>query len=197
MTPLPLSLPHAIVFWLVNVLAFFPECQLIRRTSYGAMCADSSDSGSMRLIQTSQLLAFAAAFPLAFFEPAQFALRFRSICFWSGIVLILGGSLLRRHCRHLLGEYFTPYVRVVPGQPIVDHGAYRWIRHPSYLAALLLFSGIGLTLGNWASLLLLLATSAVVYHYRMGIEERVLETTLGEPYRAYKQKRKRLIPFIY
>ncbi len=60
-----------------------------------------------------------------------------------------------------------------------------------------MFVGMGLALGNWASLLVLSVATVVVYHYRLMVEERALEATLGEPYRAFMRTRKRLIPFIY
>ncbi len=76
-------------------------------------------------------------------------------------------------------------------------GAYAWVRHPSYSAGIAMFAGIGLALGNWASFLVVVAVSLVVYHYRMRVEERALEATLGEPYRVFMHSRKRLIPFVY
>ena len=197
MTPLPLTFPHALVFWPVYIWAFLPEWLLIRAARRGVRGANSPDAGSYRLIVAGQLLALAGAFPLAFLDATQLAPRLRPVGFWFGLMLIISGSLLRRHCWGLLGKHFTADVRAIPGQSIVDRGAYRWIRHPSYLAGLLMFGGIGLALGSWGSLLLLFGTTAAVYHYRMRIEEQALEATLGEAYRGYKRTRKRIIPFVY
>jgi protein-S-isoprenylcysteine O-methyltransferase Ste14 len=195
--PLPFVWPDAAAFWLVCVWVFSPEWRILQRSRAEAERADSADAGSFRFIIVGQWLALFAAFPLALWESTQLPPRFKSLCFWLGLLLLLGGSLLRRHCWRLLGESFTAHVRAKPGQPVVDRGAYKWIRHPSYLAGIVMFVGIGLALGNWASLLVLSVATVVVFHYRITVEERVLEATLGEPYRAFMRTRKRLIPFIY
>jgi len=195
--PLPFVWPDAAAFWLACVWVFSPEFRILYRSRAQAKRADSADAGSFRFIVVGQWLALLAAVPLAFWGPTQFPPRFQSLCLWLGIFLLLGGSLLRRHCWRLLGEFFTAHVRAEPGQPIVDHGAYRWIRHPSYLAGIIMFVGIGLALGNWASLLVLFLAIVAVFRYRFTVEERALEATLGEPYRAFMRTRKRLIPFIY
>ncbi len=197
MHPLAFSWPHALVFWLVYLWAFVPESQFIRRGRSGAQRADSPDAGSFQLIVIGQCLALAAAFPLAFFHSSQLPPTYRFVAFWLGLGLLLVGSLLRRHCWHLLGEYFTADVRVRPDQSLVDRGAYRWIRHPAYLAGLMMFTGIGLALGSWASLAVLFGITLAVYLYRMPVEERALLTTFGGAYWVYMRTHKRLIPFLY
>jgi protein-S-isoprenylcysteine O-methyltransferase Ste14 len=36
-----------------------------------------------------------------------------------------------------------------------------------------------------------------VYVYRISVEERKLLSVIGEPYRTFMVRRKRLIPFVY
>jgi protein-S-isoprenylcysteine O-methyltransferase Ste14 len=80
---------------------------------------------------------------------------------------------------------------------VVDQGPYRLVRHPGYLGILALFVGAGSATGSWiaAGVITLLISAAYVYRIRM--EETMLTTALGEPYRAYMAHTKRLIPFIY
>jgi protein-S-isoprenylcysteine O-methyltransferase Ste14 len=110
---------------------------------------------------------------------------------------IVAGALLRRHRWRLLGESFTGDVRVREDQAIVSGGAYRFLRHPSYTAGVLLNTGTGLALGSWAAALLLAVTSIAAYVYRMNVEEHALLSVIGQPYRDFMSTRKRLIPFIY
>jgi protein-S-isoprenylcysteine O-methyltransferase Ste14 len=110
---------------------------------------------------------------------------------------MIAGSLLRRHCFRVLGKSFTGDVRASADQQVVSSGAYSILRHPSYTAAIILNSGLALALGSWASLVVLMVVSLVVYSYRISVEERVLLTTIGEPYRQFMNSRKRLIPFVY
>lgn len=97
----------------------------------------------------------------------------------------------------MLGTSFTGAVIVKPDQAVVEHGAYRYVRHPSYTAGALLFAGIGMALANWLSLAVLLLSSALVYAYRVRVEETALVAVIGEPYRQYMSRTKRFIPFVF
>jgi protein-S-isoprenylcysteine O-methyltransferase Ste14 len=52
------------------------------------------------------------------------------------------------------GHTFAANVRVENGQKVVSRGAYGFVRHPMYFAALLFFIGTPLALGSWWALLL-------------------------------------------
>jgi len=121
----------------------------------------------------------------------------RVAIFLAGVAVIVLGSLLRRHCWRLLGASFTGDVRARQGQEVITRGAYALVRHPSYTAGTLMNVGIGIALGSWASALVLLVASLVVYLYRIEVEERALLAVLGEPYARFLSTRKRLIPFLY
>lgn len=62
----------------------------------------------------------------------------------------------------LLGRYFTVTVRVRAGQPVVDRGPYRWVRHSSYSGVIVTCAGTGLALGNRVALVVLLVVSTAV-----------------------------------
>ena len=111
--------------------------------------------------------------------------------------MLIGASLLRRHCFRMLGDYFTLDVRAHNEQHVIDRGAYSWVRHPGYTAGIMMYIGVGFALGNWVSLIILTTIAVFVYMKRIAFEERVLEETLGERYRMYMQGRKRLIPYVY
>jgi protein-S-isoprenylcysteine O-methyltransferase Ste14 len=96
----------------------------------------------------------------------------------------------------VLGRYFTFQVDVHTGQTVIETGPYRYIRHPSYSGALITVFGLGLALGNWASILALLACVLIGYAYRIRVEEAALVTALGQPYSEYMSRTARLIPFL-
>lgn len=192
MRPLPFAWPHAVAFWIVYAWSFAPEIRFMRQTR--SEPKSGVDAGSLPIIVNGIQIAMAVAFFVAFLVPP---FRMREQAFWSGLVLLIAGSALRRHCFRILGEYFTYAVRVREDQPVIDRGAYRWVRHPSYTGGTLLFAGLGLALTNWASLGVLLAATVIVYGYRVSVEEKALTETLGEPYRAYCATRKRFVPFLF
>ena len=194
MRPLPYVLPYAIVFWLAFLWAFAPEFRIVRNAQREQ---GSTDSKSLQVITRGQGLAFAASFFLAWVPALRLAPRHPRLVFVAGIALMIGGSLLRRHCWRMLGASFTGDVRARADQEVVSRGAYQILRHPSYTAGILLNAGVGIALGSWLSALLLTIASFVVYQYRITVEERALLGTIGEPYRQFMAGRKRLIPFVY
>jgi protein-S-isoprenylcysteine O-methyltransferase Ste14 len=193
MRPLPYVWPYALVFWGVFVWAFSPEFKIIRAARAGG----SADARSLQVIIVGMNLAFLAAFPLAWVPVFQISAPYVIPLFWLGVVLLISGSLLRRHCFRMLGESFTGDVRARSDQQVVTRGAYSILRHPSYTAGILMNAGIGLALGSWASAFLVTLASVAVYSYRIVVEERALCATIGEPYREFMSTRKRLIPFVY
>jgi protein-S-isoprenylcysteine O-methyltransferase Ste14 len=114
-----------------------------------------------------------------------------------GAVLVTVGLALRQSAARMLGRYFTRSVLVRQGHQVVTSGPYRWIRHPSYAGVLLSLAGLALTLGNWLSVVCIVAGCVPAHVARIRAEEAVLEAHLGEPYRAFARTRKRLIPGVW
>ena len=194
MTPLPFVWPYAVAFWIADVWAFWPEFGIVRRARRSNTATDSK---STQVILLGTSVAYIGAFPLAWLHGFRISAAHQVEVFWFGVALLVSGSLLRRHCWRMLGESFTGDVRVRPDQVVVSRGAYAVLRHPSYTGGILLNTGIGVALGNWASAALLAVASIVVYGYRLVVEERALLAAIGAPYQEFMNTRKRLIPFIY
>jgi protein-S-isoprenylcysteine O-methyltransferase Ste14 len=194
--PLPVvfSWTYGIIFLAVMFWAFWPEFRIVSRAS--EPMTSPQDAGSKRLIALSQGLAVLAAFPIAALLRSA-ALPHPVRLFWAGLAALAGGSLVRRPCGRMLGKSFTGAVIVRPDQIVVDRGAYHYVRHPSYTAGAILFLGIGLALANWIGLLLLMVALAIGYAYRVGVEERALQATIGDPYRQYMSRTKRFVPFVF
>ncbi len=116
---------------------------------------------------------------------------------WAGIPLSLAGTALRAWAVATLGRWFTLTIQVRPGQPVVERGPYRVLRHPSYAGGELALAGVGLASGNWLSPALYLVPWIAAHAYRIRVEERAMLETLGEPYRAYCRRTWRLVPFVW
>ena len=197
MAPLPFVFPYALLFWAIYLWAFAPEFKIVQRAKRAAKESGSRDDGSLRVIMIGMGLALLAAFVLAWVPSLQMSSTLAVWAFGFGVACIVAGSLLRRHCWRMLGEHFTGEVRADAEQPVVDRGAYQWVRHPSYTAGTLMNVGIGLALGSWVSVALVAVASVAVYHHRMKVEERALSEALGARYLTYMRGRKRLIPYLY
>jgi protein-S-isoprenylcysteine O-methyltransferase Ste14 len=116
---------------------------------------------------------------------------------WAGAAVSLSGMALRLWSVATLGQYFTYTVKVSPDQKVVEAGPYRLLRHPSYTGGLLVAVGIGISLRYaWAPAILGL-TNLVGYLIRIAVEEKALAEGIGEPYRAYMRRTRRLVPFVW
>ena len=186
--------PYALAFWAVWFWAFRPEFRIVRQKPVGS--AADQDAGSKRIILAGQFVGVLAAFTIAR-RSAAGTLPHREYFFWSGLVVLIAGSLLRRHCWRMLGISFTGDVIVRPDHVVVDRGAYRYVRHPSYTAAVIMYLGIGVALGNWIGLLAMMVCVAGTFAYRVGVEERALAATIGEPYREYMRRTTRFVPYLF
>ncbi len=107
------------------------------------------------------------------------------------------GLVLRWYSIIHLGRFFTVNVAISANHQLVDSGPYHFIRHPSYTGSLMAVLGFALSLQNWASLLIIFVPCCAVTLWRIHIEEAALLDALGQQYRSYMQRTKRLIPFIY
>ena len=120
-----------------------------------------------------------------------------SIVEWVGIALAALGVGMRTWANRVLGQFYTRTLRTEEGQHIVQEGPYRLIRHPGYLGTLLLWIGAALAIRNWLTLIVTVAVMLVAYTYRITVEEKMLSTTFGDAYQAYRQHTWRLLPLIY
>ena len=193
MRPLPFAWPYALLYWGVSVWVFWPEFGIVRRAR---RAAGATDAKSLQVILFGLQIAMVAAFWVAWLPALQIT-GHRVGAFFLGVALLVAGALLRRHCFRMLGTAFTGDVRASADQQVVTRGAYAFVRHPSYTAAIIMNTGMGIALGSWASILILVVASFVVYTYRMVVEERALLTEIGAPYEQFMRTRKRVIPYVY
>ena len=92
--------------------------------------------------------------------------------------------------------YLSRTVEIQEGQELISTGLYSVVRHPMYLATLLMFLPIPLILGSFYGLIPFAAYPAVIVA-RIINEEKLLESGLSG-YAEYKKKVKyRLIPFVF
>ncbi|HZP98799.1 MAG TPA: isoprenylcysteine carboxylmethyltransferase family protein [Reyranella sp.] len=93
-------------------------------------------------------------------------------------------------------SYSSATIELAPDQKVISSGPYAFVRHPMYVAALVMLAGIPIALGSWWGLLALAAIFPALV-WRIIDEERFLSRNLAG-YAAYKEKvRHRLIPHLW
>ena len=92
--------------------------------------------------------------------------------------------------------YLSRTIQVEEGQTVVSTGLYGIVRHPMYMATLLLFLVMPQVLGSWWALIPFAFYPAIIIS-RLKDEEELLTRELAG-YEEYKEKVKyRIIPFIW
>ena len=92
--------------------------------------------------------------------------------------------------------YLSRTIEVQENQKVIDTGLYGIVRHPMYMATMILFLTMPLVLGSLYSFIIMLAYIPIIAK-RIRNEEKVLEESLPG-YKEYKQKVKyKVIPFIW
>jgi len=115
----------------------------------------------------------------------------------AGVVLFVAGLLLRWWAIITLGRFFTVDVTIEKDHELVERGPFGVVRHPSYTGVLLALVGVGLSLCNWAALLVILLPIELAFIRRMNVEEDALSRALGPRYTEYMKRTKRLVPLVY
>jgi protein-S-isoprenylcysteine O-methyltransferase Ste14 len=112
---------------------------------------------------------------------------------WSGAAFGLAGAGMMYWTLSNLGKNLTDTVSTRQEATLVTSGPYRFVRHPFYVTAALLFVGASLLSANWlifaggfASMALLVA--------RTPKEEQMLVEKFGDTYRAYMARTGRFLP---
>ncbi|HEY0437183.1 MAG TPA: isoprenylcysteine carboxylmethyltransferase family protein [Phenylobacterium sp.] len=158
--------------------------------------AQARDAGSLYVLYALIAVGYGAAFMLWRYDTGG-GRRLGEWALWTGAAVGAAGLALRLWSVVTLGQYFTYVVRVSGDQKVVDTGPYRLIRHPSYTGGLLAAVGIGLSMRRADAVAVIGLTNLAAYLIRIRVEERALAETLGEPYRAYMARTRRLVPFLW
>jgi protein-S-isoprenylcysteine O-methyltransferase Ste14 len=186
-----ITLAVAALVWLST------EAFLIARDRSSGKGTVTKDSRTRYLNAIATLLAIGIPIAFSFFPSLRVASIEGEQVVWAGIAIMLAGFVLRHWSIMILGKYFRTTIELEAIHKVVQTGPYKYIRHPSYSGIILFFVGYSLAAGNWISLIvaILLPTAALLH--RIRIEEVALVQGMGDEYREYQKKTKKLIPLIW
>ena len=198
MIPVPFDQPVArIVFDVVLLVFAVGELAIRVSTIRNRSSRGTTEWGSLVVVVAGFGVGIAGGILIAVQVSWAAIPAWRFGLFIAGIALMVLGIVLRAWSVIVLGRNFTVYVQVRDEQPVVDTGPYRLLRHPSYTGLLLACLGIGLALGNWLALVVVVAVPTIAILVRIRVEEQALLAGIGEPYRRFMATRKRLIPWVW
>jgi protein-S-isoprenylcysteine O-methyltransferase Ste14 len=115
--------------------------------------------------------------------------------FLSLYLVIAGVLLLRKSGKPLPDRNDRMLYQFEKTSELVEHGIFRYIRHPLYSS--LIFLTWGILLKNINVQLLIVALISTLFLYITAIfDEKECIGYFGEKYKAYMKRSKRFIPFI-
>jgi protein-S-isoprenylcysteine O-methyltransferase Ste14 len=186
-----------IVLIIVSVVWIGVEIYLVLRDNVRGKGKTAIDRRTRNYNFISLVLAISLAASISWITTFRFHGGRTSIVFWIGIIILCLGLFLRYWSITVLRKYFRTTVELEKGQKVIQHGPYKYIRHPSYSGIILFCIGYGIAVQNWLSLIIAVSLPTISLLYRIKIEEAALVKGIGTEYEAYRMKTKKLIPRIW
>jgi protein-S-isoprenylcysteine O-methyltransferase Ste14 len=113
---------------------------------------------------------------------------------WIGAAVMLVALWLFRRSHADLGPNWSISLELRRDHRLIQHGVYRSIRHPMYLAIWLWSMAQAMLLQNWLAGWSAFVTFAPLYFVRAPREEAMMCRCFGEEYRAYMARTGRILP---
>jgi len=110
-----------------------------------------------------------------------------------GVVCALTGVVIHGWARRTLGPMWSGVVQVRAQHVVIDRGPYRVVRHPIYVAGLLMAIGTFLAHPSPATVCLAIGLTAGMF-LKAWLEERALRTVLGDAYADYAARVPAFLP---
>ncbi len=113
----------------------------------------------------------------------------------AGMAVLIAGTLLYFNSMKHVGENYSPCFDSHRPLRLVKQGPYKYVRHPIYLANILLC--VGYSLASCSLWVLAVSGYGAFKMVRAMEEEESYLSKTFQGYREYQAKSSRLIPFIY
>jgi len=199
-----------IIFWpkgpMADMAAFAVILAADIAIGFDVFIRPSTLGGQRDEYNTMKIYLFFVASPLLLGAPwAERALLARlyqsalvlDILYIIGFAMTLAGGLLLAWGRLSLGRFGSPKVIIQDDHRLIMTGPYRWLRNPMYSADLLLYAGLSIALGAWASAIIVTASLLPILLGRIRLEEKLLEDRFDGEYYEWAKRTWRLVPFIW
>ncbi len=190
------------LFFAAVLAAYFPSVLYLKRVNPEIIAArvnrHKGTKGWDKLLVGLMIPALLFIFIVAALDDGRF--RWSDVPWWvSGIgyVLFIAGWVGTIWAESV-NKFFEPTVRIQldRGQRVIDTGPYAIVRHPGYVATIVLLLGIPLSLGSFWALIPAILTCQL-FVLRTVWEDQTLQVELPG-YREYAQKvRYRLVPGLW
>jgi protein-S-isoprenylcysteine O-methyltransferase len=185
----------ALAMGLSLVWGFAEQLFAIRNRRKNESASQEKDKGSFLWISLSVSTGMTIACLFAFSGYA--ALRHPHRWEFAGLLAMLAGAGIRIQAVRTLAKQFTSRVTMLQDHTLIREGAYRYVRHPSYLGQILILVGLGALLANGVSLVAAPLFTTIALLLRIRVEERAMAEHFGQAYEDYRRATWRLLPPVW
>ncbi len=119
--------------------------------------------------------------------------------FWriSGFLIGVYGMWLFYRVHKILGDNWSPVLEIRKEHELIVAGPYAYVRHPMYSSMLLWSVSFSLLTANWFYAGCLWTGVFILLFFRVPDEENLMYEQFGAQYLEYKEKTRRLIPYLF
>ncbi|WP_421844666.1 isoprenylcysteine carboxyl methyltransferase family protein [Mycobacterium sp.] len=110
-------------------------------------------------------------------EPAALHRPFIPWLGWPMVAVLFLSQGLRWWCVTSLGPRWNTRVIILPNQPLVRRGPYRWLNHPNYVAVVVEGFALPLVHTAWLTALSFTVANAILLTVRLRVENSALGYT--------------------
>jgi protein-S-isoprenylcysteine O-methyltransferase Ste14 len=111
-----------------------------------------------------------------------------------GLAIYINGAALRKSAIRTFKENWNIHINADSVNCIVDHGPYKYLRHPYSIAVILELVGFLLLANSYFMLIFVFLIQYPLLLIRNNIEENNLIREFGEKYISYRKRTKTLFP---
>ena len=187
------------IVWVLGIVAWYIIRYPFERRGRRVPVASSRRSVSERIALAAALagLAVVPGFYVAtgIPETADYPSHLWAVVIGAAIFCLAMWVFRRTHKQ--LGRNWSITLEIRQKHELICAGPYAHVRHPMYTSFLLMGLAQAFLLPNWVAGLAGIVGFAVLFFLRVDKEERMMLDVFGPQYRAYMDKTKRIIPYLY
>jgi len=187
------------IVWLIGVVAWFVIRYPFARRAKRVRIVSDARSLSERVGLACASIGLAVV-PGAYVATGIPSMADYSSRWWAVALgaIVFGSALWVFRVSHkALGRNWSISLEIREQHSLVSSGPYALVRHPMYTSFLLMGIGQALLLSNWMVGLAGLIGFAILFFLRVDKEEHMMLANFGPQYRAYMERTKRIIPYLY
>jgi methyltransferase len=100
----------------------------------------------------------------------------------AGVLGLASGQILRYLAIRTLAERWSTRIYVVPDAPLIQHGIYRFVRHPNYWGVILEIACVPLIHAAYGTSILWSLANLFLLRYRISLEEQALKNSTNNSF---------------